>query len=236
MSTAKWEAHPIHGRHTGAWLYLDEVMHRVINDYALMLSTVRVASTRVSDVESWQVLNELSTRLHAAAMTFRVLSPPLDPAPRRLDAELETLCRTLTSTLLARSAIRLALIAKPVCVDARQCWKILLVVSELVTNAARHAFHESEAGSIVVELSVEAGIVRCAVVDDGTAPAMIAPGRGSSILEAIAAEVGGTIMRSHTSRGSAVALLLPLGEAADLQDQCSLSMTGGFHDQHKIGE
>jgi two-component sensor histidine kinase len=233
---AKWETHPIHSRNTGAWLYLDEVMHRVINDYTVMLSTVRLASTRVSDAQSGQVLNELSTRLHAAATAFRALSPPLDPSPRRLDAELETLCGTLTSTLLAKSAIRLALIAKPVCVDARQCWKISLVVSELITNAARHAFHKSEGGSIVVELSVEAGFVRCAVIDNGSAPATIAPGRGSSILEAIAAEVGGTIVRNHTSRGSAVALLLPLGEAADLQDQCSLSMTGGFHDQHKIGE
>jgi hypothetical protein len=34
---------------TGAWLYLDEVMHRVLNDYTAMLSTVRLASLKVSD-------------------------------------------------------------------------------------------------------------------------------------------------------------------------------------------
>jgi two-component sensor histidine kinase len=206
---------------TGAWLYLDEVMHRVINDYSAMLSIVRLASSKVSDPESGKALNDLMQRLSAGATFFRALSPPFDPSPRHLDLELGEVCGALTASILAENAIRLKFSADCVCVNAQKCWKICLVVSELITNAAKHAFHGREEGSIVVELSTWEGTIHCAVIDDGSAPAMIAPGRGSSIVEAITAELGGTIVRNYTSRGSAVVLLVPHSEFVVHLGQCS---------------
>jgi len=193
-----------------------------------MLSMVRLAALRVSDTGAGQALAELTHRLNASATAFRALSPPPDQSPRSLDDELEALCAALSTSILAARGIRLTFTADPVCIGAQQSWKIGLVVSELITNAARHAFGAREGGSIVVEVSRQAGTIRCAVVDDGAAAARIVPGRGSAILDAIAAELGGTIARTHTSRGSAVVLQVPVEERLGLAPQ----FLGECHEPH----
>ena len=106
------------------------------------------------------------------------------------------------------------LVAEPVSVTAQHSWKICLIVAELVTNATRHAFQRSEGGSITIKLFVDAGVVCCAVIDNGSAKPSVTPGRGTSILNAIALEVGGTITRSHTEFGSAIVLEVPLLQIA----------------------
>jgi|SRR5215469_5038756 len=81
---------------SGAWLYLDEIMHRVLNDYTVMLSFVRLASPKISDEAGRQTLDELSLRLDAAVKAFRALAPPAYSEFRRLDEDLERLCRALS--------------------------------------------------------------------------------------------------------------------------------------------
>jgi two-component sensor histidine kinase len=214
---------------SGVWLYLDEVMHRVLNDYTAMLSTVRLASLRVGDSESSEALDEVTSRLNASASAFRALSPPADRSPRFLDEELEALCASLSVSNLAGKGIRLTFAADPVRVSAQRCWKILLIVSELITNAVRHAFLGRESGAIVVRLSTHANMLHCMVIDDGSASARVVPGRGSAILNGIAAELDGTIMRKHTAEGSAVVLQVPIAEhgAHSLQLIC-----GDHREQH----
>ncbi len=197
---------------SGAWLYLDEVMHRVLNDYTAMLSTVRLAALKVSESQAGEALDEVTQRLHASATAFRALSPPPDQPARDLDEDLEALCAALSAAILAAKGVTLTFAADPVRMSAQRCWKVGLVVSELVTNAARHAFVGRERGAITVELGVFADRVRCSVADDGAAPAVIRPGRGSAILDAIAAELGGTLVRRHTGLGSTVVLDVPVAE------------------------
>ena len=58
-------------------------------------------------------------------------------------------------------------------------------------------------------------MIRCAVVDNGSAPLRINAGRGSGILDAIATELGGTLLRRHSSLGSTVVLEVPVVDPAD---------------------
>lgn len=198
---------------SGAWLYLEEIMHRVLNDYSAMLSVVRLVSQKVSDEPSSQALDEVKFRLGAAAKAFRMLAPPADALLRNLDEDLEALCSALADSFFAKNGARLTLAAEPVSVNAHYSWKICLIVAELVINAFRHAFRLREGGSITVEMAFSAGSIRCAVSDDGSAVTTIVPGRGTAILDAIASEIGGTITRNHTVQGSAIVLQVPLRNA-----------------------
>ncbi len=192
-----------------AWLYLDEVTHRALNDYAVLLSIVRRASLAVSDPASGQALDEVALRLRATAEAFRALSPPHNSSPRNLEEELETLCTALSSSILSGSSIRLTLISDPVSVSANQSWKICLIVTELVRNAAQHAFRFRQDGAIVIELSNHAGAIRCGVIDNGHANPGAVPGRGSAILNSLAVELGGTLFRKHSDQGSEILLEIP---------------------------
>jgi two-component sensor histidine kinase len=202
-------------RPDGAWLYLDEVMHRVLNDYTVMMATVRLAAMQTSDAATGEALGDVIDRLNGSAKAFRALTPPGDQSLRELDEELESLCAALSTSGILKKGIELAFVGDPVCVTAQRSWKIRLVVSELVANAARHAFLDYMRGSIEVRLAVQADTIRCIVADNGSASLRIKAGRGSGILDAIAAELGGTLFRHHTSLGSKVELELPLFDPAE---------------------
>jgi len=197
----------------GAWLYVDEITHRTINDLTIMLSMVERASSIVSDPACIRALNGISMRLHAAATAYYALRPPRNSDVVNLDEQLETLCAALSYSILSERAIKLMLVSDPIPASAQVGWKICIIIAELIMNAARHAFRPHSGGSIVVEASAQARAIRCAVTDNGSAPDVIMPGRGSCILEAIAAEIGGTIFHNHTNRGSSVVLLVPNPES-----------------------
>jgi two-component sensor histidine kinase len=199
---------------SGAWLYLDEITHRALNDYTAMLCTIRRASLSVSDEAAGQALNEVAIRLGAAAAAWQALRPPSGNAPRNLDEDLAALCSAFSASILADRHIKLSLAVDPVTVTGRRSWQILLIVAELMLNASRHAFRRREEGSIHVEMRVRGGMIQCAVIDDGEAAPSISPGRGSAILEGLAGELGGMLLRTHTAHGSTVVLRVPPTETA----------------------
>jgi two-component sensor histidine kinase len=94
--------------------------------------------------------------------------------------------------------------------DSDACWRLGMIVSELVTNAARHAFG-ADGGEIRVELKSSSNFVECCVADDGTASAEISPARGLEIVEALVDGLGGRIERRHSSKRTTWALTFPIG-------------------------
>src|SRR5262249_29261606 len=93
-----------------------------------------------------------------------------------------------------------------------------MIVSELVTNAARHAFG-ADGGEIRVELKSSSNFVECCVADDGTASAQISPARGLKIVEALVDGLGGRIERRHSSKGRTGALTFQIGLGKQIRGQ-----------------
>ena len=102
-------------------------------------------------------------RLHALASAHEILRPPLTTALTDLSANLTQLYRVMTSSRLARCGVDLA-ITEPILLDAQRCWRAL-IVSELMTNASRHAFVSQEGGiSVAVKTASGQVIDRKSVV------------------------------------------------------------------------
>ena len=66
-----------------------------------------------------------------------------------------------------------------------QCWRLGMVVSELITNASRHAFGDG-GGAIRIELLNHGASVECRVADNGSASTIVRPGRGLKIIQLLA--------------------------------------------------
>jgi two-component sensor histidine kinase len=92
--------------------------------------------------------------------------------------------------------------AEPVWLAPGRCWRLGMIASELITNAARHAFAGGR-GRIDVTLSCAERFVSCVVADTGAAPAPIRPGRGFRIVEELTRGFGGRIERKFGPRGRA---------------------------------
>jgi len=193
-----------------AWLYIDEITHRTLNEYAIMLSMLRQASRSTTDAAGSHALGAVAKRLEASAAAFCTLRPSREQGPCYLDDDLERLCASLTESVLADRSIGLTLISERVRLSAQRCWQICLIVSELVMNAAKHAFTATCPGEIVVKVCIVGGSIQCAVADNGLAGPDAKSGRGSGIIDALAAELRGTIARNLSARGSTIVLRAPI--------------------------
>jgi two-component sensor histidine kinase len=77
--------------------------------------------------------------------------------------------------------IDLVVAASPLRLQSDRCWRLGMIVYELITNAARHAFANGS-GQVRVELWRARKFVECSVTDDGSAPADVQRGRGLTIV------------------------------------------------------
>ena len=94
--------------------------------------------------------------------------------------------------------------------QGERCWKLGLIVSELLTNVARHALFDDRHPEAKVKLLVAGNVVRCAVSDNGSASDLIVRGRGLTIVGELANSLGGRIHASSAAEGTSFLLTFPL--------------------------
>jgi two-component sensor histidine kinase len=78
-------------------------------------------------------------------------------------------------------------------IDSEQCWRLGIIVAELVATAARHSF-VSPPGRISVALSHRGALIGCQVEDNGISREDEG-NRGARIVEALARELHGAFER-----------------------------------------
>jgi hypothetical protein len=111
---------------------------------------------------------------------------------------LQQLCLSITKYRLNRLAIRFLFSTDDLRLEGTRCWKLGLIVSELLTNAARHAQFDAGNPELRVELKLAGSVVKCRVSDNGSAPETIRRGRGLAIIGELASRLGGA--RSYVLR------------------------------------
>jgi two-component sensor histidine kinase len=106
--------------------------------------------------------------------------------------------------------VHVTLIPGNVSLAADRCWRVALIVAELVNNAARHAFCDGGGWVLVeVDVDVDGPAICCRVSDDGRPAAAPLPGLGRSIAESLAQALGGTIQWRFEQAGTSTVLRIP---------------------------
>jgi two-component sensor histidine kinase len=190
-------------------LLIRELCHRINNEFASAISQISLAAARSRSCEVKAALDDVSNRLHHYADVHRTLQMP--DHRTFVDASLyfEQLCRSISQSKLESSNIKLVLIARPVSLPSDQCWRLGMIVYELVTNAARHAFHGAE-GYIKVDLRSAGNLIECRVSDNGASSRPVKPGRGLSIIQGLVRLLDGRLEQSFGSRGSKSLVIFPI--------------------------
>jgi two-component sensor histidine kinase len=199
-------------RMDGSWLHVAELTHRISNEFATAIALTRVTAAQSANIETRTALSKVGDHLDALAGTYHALRAPATEQPVDLTAHLTRLCTAMSSVLQRTRGISLMLsIPEPVYVNSLVCWRAALILAELITNASRHAFGAG-GGNIIVYATVESGRIICEVSDDGVNPGRVsAPGLGSLIVDALAAEFEGSIVRRRHANGTTIALSFPAG-------------------------
>jgi two-component sensor histidine kinase len=159
-------------------LLLDELNHRIINEFTSAIGMISRAAARSRNDEVKDGLDGVARLLHNYAEVHRALQPPGQEALVNVEGYLSRLCRAISRSKLDHVNIKLVLVAPPLLVCAGRCWRLGMIVSELITNATLHAFADRQ-GEIRVELSRNGAFITCSVADNGSAPGLYSPDVGS---------------------------------------------------------
>ena len=192
-------------------LLLDELNHRIANEFASLVAIVSRAAAASGNDEVKRALRGVAQLLHDHANVHRALRPPHRETLVNAEGYLSELCRSISRSKLDHMNIDLVLAASPILLESSRCWRLGMIVSELITNAARHAF-AGRPGTIRVALLRAGGFIKCTVSDSGAAPARIVPGRGLRIVEELSKALDARFERRLGSAGTTSILTFPDGE------------------------
>jgi two-component sensor histidine kinase len=193
-------------------LLLHELEHRISNEYASAIGVVSLAATRAKSDEVKGALRAIANLLHHYADVHRSLQMPVNDAVVDMAVYLGELCVSISRSKLEPKEISLELVAVPVWLDSDRCWRLGMIVYELITNAARHAFAGGK-GKIRVELERAGAFVECRVLDDGSARAGARPGRGLKIIEELTKGLEGRLDQRFGPEGSMFVVAFPYGHS-----------------------
>ena len=194
-------------------LLLRELNHRVNNELTSTICTISAKAVGSDDAAVKAALLDVVDLLHGYADVHKALRMP-DPGHLTDAARyLQHLCFSITKCRLDRLGIRLLCSADDLRLEGERCWKLGLIVSELLTNVARHARFDDRHPETKVKLLLAGNVVRCAVSDNGAASDLIVRGRGLTIVSELVGSLGGRIHASCAAEGSSFLLTFPLIES-----------------------
>jgi two-component sensor histidine kinase len=105
--------------------------------------------------------------------------------------------------------IELSLSIAPVRMSSDRCWFLGMIVFELITNAARHAFGGGP-GAIHLEIYPAGASIACCITDNGSSDTNPLPGRGTSIVMALADALCGTVDMQFGPNGAKTVISFPI--------------------------
>jgi two-component sensor histidine kinase len=207
------EAH-YRSRHTER-LILRELTHRVSNELAAVTALVAAARTRPGSVQ--EILAQVQGALEAFACVQRLLYVPDVITCVDGRAYMRQLCRALTRAKLEEKGIELEFVERPLRIDSDQCWRLGMILYELVTNASKHAFGGGS-GWIRVELLEHATHIECRIEDSGSCTTLqVSRGAGLSMVHELTKEMGGALQQTFGLKGSVSTIILPRASIEDVQ-------------------
>ena len=148
-------------------LLMREVDHRVKNSLALVISMLNMQGRTEPDEETRAALGRASTRVGTIARIHERLYKGAQSGTLEVCGYVGALCRDLEASVGEGHGVRVRTECSPLDMDADDATIIGLIVSELVTNAVRHAFAEG-GGEVLVSMERHGDDGFCLTVrDDG---------------------------------------------------------------------
>ena len=202
-----------HDPNSSEFLLLREMAHRINNELTSTISVVTCTTLRSNNREVKVALSEVIEHLHDHARVYRALQMPTTDRPIDAAAYLRELCQSISRARLRHRGIELLLVENPLELGSVQCWKLGLIVAELITNASRHAF-AADGGTIRIELKRQGSRAECRVTDNGSGSENfrqnIRSGQGLGIIRDLAGGLDGKVEQRFGAGGAVAVVSFPI--------------------------
>lgn len=190
-------------------LVLRESHHRMKNTLTLLGASVRRDFTRAGTRDVSGAVDRFERRIVAFGRLYQLLSDSDNLPADSVEAFFESLCEALSRAVLEPAGIRCEAAIESGTLPASQCHRLALMLTELVTNAAKHAFASKDDALIRVEMASRDGTWLCTVADNGTGATGPLQGTGSRILEGLARSIHARLQGEAGQGGTRVTIVMP---------------------------
>ena len=173
----------------------DELNHRVKNNLALVSSMLAMQGRGADLPAVREHLAKAVDRIQTIADVHASLYRTSSQDEVDFATYLQDLCARLSGALLEDDRIRIEVAAEPATLPLDKAVSLGVVVNELVTNAAKHAYPPPAAGSISVRLDHRDGDLTLSVGDSGAGLPNTPPsnGLGMRLVRSLVQQIGGTL-------------------------------------------
>jgi two-component sensor histidine kinase len=194
-------------------LVLRESHHRMKNTLTLLGASVRRDFTRAGTRDMSVAVDRLERRIVAFGRLYQLLSDNDDLTMISVEAFFGSLCGALSEAVLEPAGVRCEASIESGTLPAWQCHRLALMLTELVTNAAKHAFPNKKGALIRIEVANHEGSWLCTVTDNGVGAVGPLQGAGSRILEGLARSISARMQGEAGQGGTRVTIAMPLAVA-----------------------
>jgi two-component sensor histidine kinase len=148
---------------------IKEIHHRVKNNLQIISSLLNLQSRSLHDDAAREALLGLQSRVNALALIHQSLYETQEQQVVELQGFLGALCHQLEE-LVGGSQIYIIAEVPRYLVFAETAVTLAMLVTEIVTNATKHAFKGQKSGRVLVELLAEGetGVATLVVSDNGS--------------------------------------------------------------------
>lgn len=192
-------------------ILLQEMQHRVANSLQIIASVLLQSARRAESDETRNHLYDAHSRVMSIATVQQQLA-----ASRLGNVELRPyftdLCRSIGASMIRdHNQLSLEVSVDDSVTTADISVSLGLIVTELVINALKHAFPGGRHGTICVDYHASGAAWKLSVGDNGVGlpvePFSARPGLGSSIIEALAKQLGASVEIADAAPGTKVSIV-----------------------------
>jgi PAS domain S-box-containing protein len=193
---------------------LKEVHHRVKNNLQILMSLIDLQADTLTGEDSLQAFRLMQNRVRSIALAHERLYRSPDLGAVQMREYLGDLVDQVAASHLAASGIRTQVNVEDLTLGVDRAIPLGLLVTELVTNAYKHAFKGREKGKLQVGMACQDAHCLLTVEDDGPGlpasfEAEAGPSLGMQLVRALAGQLGGAL-RVEQGPGARFDLEFPL--------------------------
>lgn len=194
-------------------LLLQEMMHRVANNFAVVSALIQNKASSVDDAQSKLVLKDAVQQVAVMARLHRNLLGSSQCAAA-LDSErfLTDLAADLAGSMGEGRPVSIECHAVSVPLTIDQSVPLSLIVNELITNALKHAFPADRRGTVRVNFEKESDAsLKLTVEDDGIglSDRAEAKGMGQRLISLLVQQLGGQMESKSPDKGASFVVAFP---------------------------
>ena len=190
-------------------LFLRETHHRMKNTLTLLGAWLRADFKSTASVDLPAAIDGFEGRIVAFGRLYDLLSNGSDRRYTSIGDYVGSLSRALAVAILEPKGIRCEAAVGYGFLETKRCERLGLIIAELVTNAAKHAFPKQQPGLIRIEAFYRDGFWHCTVKDSGVGTCGARRGVGERIVGDLAQSIGGHVVTESCSDGTAVTVVVP---------------------------